>query len=245
MEPCRLRAEEEWSRRSRRAAHGLDGDGDRRSPRNRTRQRGERVAEQSRGPRPTVGDHPELVDGAVRERRQAAGGEHRLAGTAHKQGRVCSLRRVAAESDLRFARLPGPKGGDQDCARGGGDRRRPQQPRAPSPGQRDHLRAGVEDAQPQRPARPGRLDRERQRGRGEAELLELALAVRALRQMALERFGFVVVEGVEGERGCLLVHHAYATWGRARRVIARPRPSTTTALNAGRSRIAPPLKSTR
>ena len=66
-----------------------------------------------------------------------------------------------------------------------------------------------------------------------------------VRQMALERFGLVAVEGVEGERGCLLVHHAYATWGRARTVIARPRPSTTTALNAGRRRIAPPLKSTR
>ena len=43
--------------------------------------------------------------------------------------------------------------------------------------------------------------------------------------------------GVETE------HHA--TLGRARTVIARPRPSTTTALIAGRRRIRPPLKSTR
>src|SRR4029450_11158075 len=68
---------------------------------------------------------------------------------------------------------------------------------------------------------------------------------RAVGQMTLESFSLFVVERVEGERGCLLVHHAYATWGRARTVIARPRPSTTTALNAGRSRITPPLKSTR
>src|SRR5207247_9784367 len=38
-------------------------------------------------------------------------------------------------------------------------------------------------------------------------------------------------------------HHV--TFGRARTVIARPRPSTTSALSAGMSRSRPPSKSTR
>ena len=87
----------------------------------------------------------------------ASGGRRRAASTASperldEQGRVCALRRVAAETNPRSARLPGPKGGNRTAHAAAATAAAVQQPRPPPPGQRDYLRAGVEDAQPQRPA---------------------------------------------------------------------------------------------
>ena len=60
-------------------------------------------------------------------------------------------------------------------------------------------------------ARHGQVDRERQRSCNDLEPCELLLAVGADRQVALELGGFLGVEGVECERGCLLVHHGQNT----------------------------------
>ena len=153
------------ARRRRRARAGRGRVARRSEPRN-----------EARGLHAAAGDDPDLVDLARRARREPADDEHGLARRLTSSVALRPLRRVRSAPTAERCVSPRLRARSQSAQR----RRRP--PRAASSREcrrrceRDHRRADVEHAQPRSRPRRGQLARERERGRGEAERLELLLA---------------------------------------------------------------------